>query len=693
MPVEMDDETDRLRARVVELEAALADARARISGPMASPRTPPSAADVLFSAVEMTRMPMIVTDPHQYDHPIIFANRAFQQLCGYSSEELIGRNCRFLQGENTSPEDIAQIRTAIAERRDLAIDIVNYHRDGHSFVNELYISPVFDKDDQLLYYFGSQVDLTAYRDESLRLKQNEERYRSLFGAIDAGFAILEMKFDDAGHAIDYKFIETNPAFLRQTGLKDAEGRWVSEVIPDLEPWWFETYGNVAKTRQGVRFENEAAPLDRFFDVHAYPTGKPADNRVAVLFNDVTLRKRIEYDLKALNETLEQQVQERTDALMLSEEARRQSAKLEAIGQLTGGVAHDFNNLLTIISSAADFLQRDGLDDQKRRRYAGAISDTAARAAKLTGQLLAFARRQPLKAEVFDVGERVARNVDLIRSLVGAGIEIDTEGCAHGACTVEADIAQFETAIVNLAVNARDAMDGHGRLRITLDEVSSIPPLRHHGPRAGRFIAVGIVDEGAGIDAEVIDRVFEPFFTTKEVGKGTGLGLSQVFGFAKQSGGDISVSSSPRGTTFTLYLPARESSSDGETIVARADTATVSDACILVVEDNPEVGQFSTEVLHDLGYRTRWVMNADAALEALADRGSAYDLVFSDVMMPGRNGVELAWDIRARYPDLPVILTSGYSSALAEEGAHGFELIRKPYSIETIAQVFARELAR
>jgi PAS domain S-box-containing protein len=377
-----------------------------------------------------------------------------------------------------------------------------------------------------------------------------------------------------------------------------------------------------------------------------------------------------------------------------EEALRQSQKMEAIGQLTGGVAHDFNNLLTIIRSATDFLRRRDLPEERRRRYVDAISETVERASKLTAQLLAFARRQPLTPQVFDVGDQVENVAQLIRPLVGARIQIDVAVETPGVFTL-ADIAQFQTAVINLAVNARDAMDGEGRLTIGVRKVEAVPALRGQLPRPGAFIAVSVTDTGTGIAPEHLSAIFEPFFTTKEVGKGTGLGLSQAFGFAKQSEGDIAVSSRVGvGTTFTIYLPQAASPEPeaGTAAIRHEPAATGRGYRVLVVEDNDEVGRFSTELLEDLGYVVRRVANAADALAILVKDEFAVDLVFSDVIMPGINGLELAGIIRDRYPGLPIVLTSGYSHVLAENAHHGFELIKKPYSVESLSRILRKAMA-
>jgi PAS domain S-box-containing protein len=377
----------------------------------------------------------------------------------------------------------------------------------------------------------------------------------------------------------------------------------------------------------------------------------------------------------------------------NEEALRQAQKMEAVGQLTGGVAHDFNNLLTIIRSAVDFLRRRDLPEERRRRYVDAISDTADRASKLTGQLLAFARRQPLSPVVFDVAAQIQSIANLIRPLVGSRVEIDVDTGREPNYAI-ADVGQFETALVNLAVNGRDAMNGEGRLSISLRRVDEIPPARSQPARQGAFVAISVTDSGSGIAPGNLDVIFEPFFTTKEVGRGTGLGLSQAFGFAKQSGGEIIVHSAlGEGATFTIYLPQAQAPEQTEAAtLSRADPAGGLGHRILVVEDNVEVGKFSTELLQDLGYTIKWAKSADEALAALAEDEFAFDLVFSDVIMPGKNGVELATIVRERYPGLPVVLTSGYSSVLAENAHQGFELIQKPYSVEALSRVLRRAIS-
>jgi len=320
----------------------------------------------------------------------------------------------------------------------------------------------------------------------------------------------------------------------------------------------------------------------------------------------------------------------------------------------------------------------------------AVSDTVDRAAKLTGQLLAFARRQALTPEVLNVGERLRSLADMLDTVTGARVRV-TVDVPDDPCFVRVDVAQFETALVNLAVNARDAMDGEGALILRLVCGASMPAIRGHGGGPGPFAKVVLIDTGCGIPEADLARIFEPFFTTKDIGKGTGLGLSQVFGFAKQSGGDVEVASTVgQGTTFSLYLPEVQAERDDERDEEDTGPAPAGTGQrILVVEDNLEVGRFATQILEDLGYRTEWATNAETALERLGADGGGFEAVFSDVVMPGMGGIALAQELRQRLPAMPVLLASGYSHVLAENDAHGFELLHKPYSADQLARILRR----
>ena len=293
---------------------------------------------------------------------------------------------------------------------------------------------------------------------------------------------------------------------------------------------------------------------------------------------------------------------------------------------------------------------------------------------------------------FDAGGNVRAIGEMIQTLVGARIQVELQ-VPDTPCTVHADPSQFDTALVNMVVNARDAMNGEGQLTIRVEAVDQMPAIRTHAAVVGAFIAVSIIDTGSGIPEERLDHIFEPFFTTKGVGQGTGLGLSQVFGFAKQSGGEVAVTSVVgKGTTFTLYLPSVETM--GQVTVAFEPEVPMDGhgTYVLVVEDNAEVGNFAVQSLRDLGYVTVLATNAEEALAELRQDADRFDVVFTDVVMPGMTGIDLAHEIRRQHPDLPVLLASGYSHVLAQNGTYGFELLHKPYSIENLSRLLRKVAA-
>jgi CheY-like chemotaxis protein/anti-sigma regulatory factor (Ser/Thr protein kinase) len=292
----------------------------------------------------------------------------------------------------------------------------------------------------------------------------------------------------------------------------------------------------------------------------------------------------------------------------------------------------------------------------------------------------------LRPQIFDAGAQITSITDMLRSVLGSRIELEINSDCPD-CFVEADVAQFETAIVNLAVNARDAMSGEGKVGITIHRTADADT---------DYVCVEVSDSGHGIPPEQIARIFEPFFTTKEVGKGTGLGLSQVYGFTKQSAGEVKVESIVgRGTTFRLLLPTREKETEGSASEAKPTTVTLGGR-LLIVEDNAQVRGFAEDLLGELGFMVDVASSAGEALEKLA-AGSRYDVIFSDVVMPGMSGIDFAKVVRKQSPEVAIVLTSGYSHVLVEEGRHGFPLLQKPYSASDLAQALhdaqasAREL--
>ena len=387
-------------------------------------------------------------------------------------------------------------------------------------------------------------------------------------------------------------------------------------------------------------------------------------------------------LSQSNALLEHQMAEREKA----EEALRQSQKMEAIGRLTGGVAHDFNNLLMVASSGIELMER-ARTAERRRALAEGVRQAIDRGAALTRQLLAFSRRSPLKTEAIDLRARVEGLSLLLERSLREDVEV-TFDLAPDLWSIEADPGEFELALLNLAVNARDAMPKGGRLVISgVNRPGEGDGLDH--------VVLTVRDNGLGMSETVLSRVFEPFFTTKEVGRGTGLGLSQVYGFAHSSGGSVRVDSTEgEGTTFTLELPRADrlaAPSANAPAPAEASASARGDGLrILLVEDDDAVAAGVGHMLRDLGYRYVRAAEARAALTILSSE--EFDLVFSDMIMPGdMDGLALAKAVRARWPLLPILLTTGFSAAASTAEAERFRLLHKPYRITDLAAALAQAL--
>ena len=373
-----------------------------------------------------------------------------------------------------------------------------------------------------------------------------------------------------------------------------------------------------------------------------------------------------------------------EAQLALEQAREQVAqaqKMEALGQLTGGIAHDFNNLLMIVSGYAQILQ-SRLSEQKDMQAVEAIRAAANRGERLTRQLLAFSRRQQLTPVVVDLRQRIGAVRDMLVPSLRGNINLICD-IEDKIWPVEVDLGELELALVNIAVNARDAMPDGGTITLSARNVV-LKPGSAAGSLAGEFMALAVIDTGSGMPPEVLQRVFEPFYTTKPVGKGTGLGLSQVHGFANQSGGAVTVSSEPgRGTVVTIYLPR---SATAEAVNAGDGAAANGEAThgtVLVVEDSRDVGDVTSALLEQLGYRVVRAENAAEALRHL-QQGIGVDLLLSDIVMPGAiNGLGLAELCRERFPGIPVLLTSGFSDA-AQAVNGRFDILRKPFELAALA---------
>lgn len=393
--------------------------------------------------------------------------------------------------------------------------------------------------------------------------------------------------------------------------------------------------------------------------------------------NATLAERAEA-LAQANASLEHQMAEREKA----EAALRQSQKMEAIGRLTGGVAHDFNNLLMAASSGIELLDRTE-DPARRKALSDGVRHAVERGAALTKQLLAFSRRAPLKSEVMDVGARLQGMRMLLERSLREDIQVYFE-VPEGLWPIEADPGEFELAILNLAVNARDAMPAGGRLTVHARNAST--------PTEGEAVEITLSDTGGGIPETVLPQIFEPFFTTKTVGRGTGLGLSQVYGFARSSGGEVRVvSRQGEGAAFTLMLPRSEkdiASEPAEASPAEASAASGRGSRVLLVEDDDAVAAGVGHMLRDLGYDYVRAPEASMALKLLAS-GEEFDLVLSDMIMPGEmDGLALGMEVRKNYPSLPIVLMTGFSEAASSALAARFPLLQKPYGLPALQAALA-----
>jgi PAS domain S-box-containing protein len=375
------------------------------------------------------------------------------------------------------------------------------------------------------------------------------------------------------------------------------------------------------------------------------------------------------------------ITERREAQLKLERMQKQlaeSQKLDALGQLTGGVAHDFNNLLMVVGGSAQVLKKYA-SDEKSRRAVEAIESAARRGAALTSQLLTFARRQNVSLQTVRLNERIEAVRDVLSTGAGGAVQL-TIDMKDDVWPIRIDISELETALVNLVINARDAMPDGGTISISAKNVR-LDDEAHKGD----FVAIRVSDTGTGIPPDVLQKVFDPFFTTKPVGKGTGLGLSQVHGFAYQAGGLVALTSElGEGTAVTISLPRDKS---GTVPAGSPGAASSGSGTILLVEDNPDVATATAGLLEQLGYAVRWVSNADEAMAEIDGDGIA--LVFSDIVMPGKmDGLALAQAIRQKYPRLPILLATGYSDKLRKTSL-GFQILRKPYEIHELSQALAK----
>ncbi len=485
---------------------------------------------VFFAAIEMTRMPMILTNPNLPDNPVVFANRAFEELTGYEQDDVIGRNCRFLQGAQTDRSSVADLRAAIEKRTAISVELLNYKRDGTPFWNAVYIAPVFDISGRLLYFFASQLDITRRR--------------------------------------------------------------------------------------------------------------------------------------------------------TSEQAFRQAQKMESVGQLTAGLAHDFNNLLQIVAGNTEALKRR-LTDQSVGRFVERIEAATERGAKLTRQLLAYARKTRLDPKIVNLNQLVNGFDEMLESTAGNQIDLQVS-LRRKLPFIKVDPIHLEMALLNILINARDAMPNGGTVTLK----TSVVLLEENDQPGGYHVALSVIDEGEGMPPHILERATEPFFTTKALDKGTGLGLAMVHGFVQQSLGRLRIESEPgKGTTVSMLFPALAASAaknadEGADAEELQEAPRGSQETILVVEDNEDVLEMARDWLAGLGYRVIAVRSGNEALAWLDDLPRrTVDLLFTDLLMPGgMNGLVLADQVLKRLPGISVLLTTGYHEDLIVDGplTPSMDVLGKPY---------------
>jgi PAS domain S-box-containing protein len=499
--------------------------------------------NIFFAAVEMTRMPMVVTDPRQDDNPIVFVNGAFLDLTGYTPDEVIGRNCRFLQGPDTDRNTVEELRRALAEHKAVAVDILNYKKDGARFWNGLFIGPVFDREGVLLYFFASQLDITSRR--------------------------------------------------------------------------------------------------------------------------------------------------------ISEMSYTQAQKMEAIGQLTAGLAHDFNNLLQVAIGNQEIALKSLANPDLTEKMLAKSQAALQKATKLTQQLLAFARKQRLEPRRVNLNSLVMAFSEILLSTLGERVELRLDlRPALPECFI--DPHQFEVALLNTLINARDAMPQGGTITIGTSILADRNKLDAHRLLGDRYVVICISDTGEGMSRDVVARAIEPFFTTK--GPGTGLGLAMVHGFVEQSHGRLELESEVgKGTQVRMLFPVARTESSGASDAGQASSAPSDsqDAAapaksILVVDDNADVREMAAAFLSSLGYRTIEAESGEAALVLLET--DVVDLVFSDVIMPGgMNGLQLIEEVRRLYPGVATLAATGYSENILERppSAKDLQILPKPFKLDDLADHVAR----
>jgi PAS domain S-box-containing protein len=587
-------------------------------------------------------------------------NPAWTSVLGYQADELIGRS--YL--EFIHPEDQFSAHLALQREREQAVPGYENryrHKDG----SYRWISWISSIENELIYASGRDVSAENARQEELRAIEAAHRaadalYRAYFENT-AELLFVVGVLPDGGYVVE----DLNPAHQATMGLPltEVRGKRIDEILPaHTAEVVMSHYRRVLESGQVYQYREtfELNGESTYWDTVLVPVRDQSGQVARIIGSSRDLTRQV-----------------------AAEEQLRQAQKMEAMGQLTGGVAHDFNNLLTPIVSVLDMLQRRGLGGEREQRLISGAAQSAERAKTLVQRLLAFARRQPLQPIAVDVSKLVRGMADLVSSTTGPQIRVVVEA-ADELPYAKADPNQLEMALLNLAVNARDAMPDGGTLRISVC-ADAVTLGSSDGLRPGRYLRLSIADTGTGMSEATLARAVEPFFSTKGVGKGTGLGLSMVHGLASQLGGALKISSKlGLGTNVELWLPETEEM-PSETHAAREVTSTQARGLVLLVEDEEIVRLSTADTLEELGFDVTAAANAEEALEFI-HKDHRFDLVVTDHLMPGMTGTALARLLRERRPELPVLLVSGYAGV--EGVAPDLPRLTKPFRKDQLATSIA-----
>ena len=603
-------------------------------------------------------------------------NPAAERMFGYAAGEVLGRNISMLMPEPYRSQHDAYLAKYLAtgKRRIIGIgrEVAGLRKDGSTFPMHLSVGEFAIG--AARFFTGTIVDLSAQRAAEQRFEREQALFRAIFESMPDPLVIC-----DTGGAIRL----VNPSFTRVFGYTEAEvlGESVARLFENSETWEAFVKADAGARQQqtdarpaSVRFRRKSGEVFPAEIVEGAVVGSSGSGLgCLMLIHDVTTERQQE-------------------ALLLK------AQRLEAVGQLTGGVAHDFNNLLTVILGNIELLEPK-LRDELSRSLAAEAREAAEMGARLTDRLLTFARRQRLETQSLNLNEFVLGLIELLRRTIGAPIDLSTS-LAPDLWPTMADPGQVESAVLNLVLNARDAMPNGGRLVIetfnaTVDAGDAVSVA---GTAADDYVVLSVADTGHGMPPEVRARAFEPFFTTKGAGKGSGLGLATIYGFVRQSGGNVTIySEAGKGTTVNLYLPRAGRKTEEEAAPpVKPDVDAGSGETVLIVEDDDRVRRLTATRLKELGYRVLEANHGAAALAVLAE-APGVEIVFSDLVMPGgMSGFDLARQVRESYPRVHVILTSGYSAELmnqADIAQLDLQVVRKPYRQAELARALRAALSR